>query len=153
MCVGLYAVLWLVGGYDPIASFRHAMANQVILAQETVRPYAPFAMLDPLDFLLGAGVIAAPILCWHLRRVRAAWTVHQMPTALTLIGLATILTIDLSGVLRGETARVWLFLQPLVVVPVALELSTLSRPWKLSLFALQWWILVCLKAEMIFVNP
>jgi hypothetical protein len=73
--------------------------------------------------------------------------------ALTLIGLATIATVDLSGLLRGETARVWLFLQPLMVVPVALELARLRWSWRLSIFALQWWILLCVKAKMSFIEP
>jgi hypothetical protein len=47
-----------------------------------------------------------------------------------------------------------MFLQPLLVVPVAIELSRFSwRRWRLSIFAQQWWILTCLKAKMSFVNP
>jgi len=153
VCIGLYVALWLAAGYDPIASFQHAMANQARLASITVRPYLTFALLDPFDFVLGAGVLAAPILFFRIRREGIAGKQLNRPIALTLIGIATILTIDASGLLRGEAARVWIFLQPLVVVPVALELATLRRPWRLSIFALQWLILVSLKAEMTFVNP
>jgi hypothetical protein len=73
--------------------------------------------------------------------------------ALTLIGLATILTIDFTGILRGETSRVWLFLQPLIVVPVAMELSRYRGRWRLALFSMQWLIVACLKAKMIFIRP
>jgi hypothetical protein len=61
--------------------------------------------------------------------------------------------VDVSGLLRGETARVWLFLQPLLIVPVAIEISRLRRPWRLAIFAMQWWIVVCIKAKMSFIEP
>jgi hypothetical protein len=153
VCTALHLVLWLASGYDPIASFRHAMSTQARFAADLKRPYAIFAMLDPYDFFLGAGIIALPILILHLQRLLERFDAKRTDTALTLIGLATILTVDLSGLLRGEVARVWLFLQPLVVVPVAGELSRLSWPWKLSIFALQWWIVVCLKTKISFVSP
>jgi len=153
VCAGLHAALWLASGYNPIASFGHAMSTQARFAADMKRPYAIFAMLDPYDFFLGAGIIALPILALHLQRLLTRFDAKRMDTALTLIGLGTILTVDLSGLLRGEVARVWLFLQRLLVVPVAGEISGLSWPWKLSIFALQWWIVACLKATMSFVNP
>jgi len=150
---GLNAVLWLASGYHPIASFRHAVSNQAIFAPGIKRSYALFAVIDPYDFFLGAGVIVLPILLFHLQRLLKQFDPTRTDMVLTLIGLGTILTVDLSGLLRGESARVWLFLQPLLVVPVAGELSRLSRPWKLSIFTLQWWIVVCLKTKISFVNP
>jgi len=153
VCTGLHAALWLASGYNPIASFRHALSTQARFAADMKRPYAIFALLDPYDFFLGAGIIALPILVLHLQRLLKRFDAKRTDTALTLIGLGTILTVDLSGLLRGEVARVWLFLQPLVVVPVAGELSRLSWPWRLSIFALQWWIVACLKAKMSFVSP
>jgi len=57
------------------------------------------------------------------------------------------------SLLRGETARGWLFLQPLVAIPAALALSTIPWPWRFSIIAVQWWILVCMKTKMYFVSP
>ena len=88
-----------------------------------------------------------------MRRQFRRWDGRGTDRALTLIALATVLTLDLSGLLRGETARVWLFAQPLLVVPVAIELTQAPWRWKLSIFALQWWILACLKAKMTFLEP
>ena len=144
---GLNVALWLGTGYHPYVTFRHAMATQALI---NWRPYYPFPLTDPYDFLLGAGIIALPILLVHLQRLRDTKPTN---TALTIIGLATIVTIDLSGLLRGEAARIWIFLLPLLAVPAALELARFSRPWRLSIFVLQWWIVVCLKAKMSFVNP
>ena len=153
VCAGLYAVLWLASGYNPGASFGHAISHQAVRAAHLNRPYGIYAALDPYDFFLGTGIIALPVLLFHLQRLLKHFDTKRTDTALTLIGLGTILTVDVSGLLRGEVARVWLFLQPLVAVPVALELSRLSWPWKLSIFTLQWWIVVCVKARMTFVVP
>ena len=46
-----------------------------------------------------------------------------------------------------------MFLQPLVIVPVALELARVGWRWRLSIFAMQWWILVLIKAKMSFIEP
>jgi hypothetical protein len=102
---------------------------------------------------LGTGIIAVPILWFHLRKPRTEFKADRDRTALTLISLATVLTVDLSGLLPGETARVWLFLQPLVVVPVAIELARARWPWRLSILTIQWWILVLIKAKMSFIEP
>jgi hypothetical protein len=145
-CASLYMALWATTGYNPLASFLHAAHNQTLLAQTVDRPYATFIVFDLYDFALGAGIMALPVLLFRLSNLPSDST-------LTWIGVASILTVDVSGLLRGETARVWLFLQPLIVVPVSVELSRLPWPWRLSVFAVQWWIVVCLKAKMWFVAP
>lgn len=152
VCAGLYTLLWATTGYNPFAAFRRALASQAIFAGNLKRPYGIFALLDPYDFFLGAGIIAIPILLFFLIRLRGQFDARKGETALTVIALATIATVDISGLLRGETARVWLFLQPLVIVPVALELSRVPWLWRLAIFAVQWGIVVCLKAKMLFVD-
>ena len=149
----LYAVLWLATGYNIFAAFGHALSMQKLIAQKLARPYPVLVFTDLYDFVLASGIIAVPILCFYLRTFRVTSLKDQKPIALTLIGLATILTVDISGLLRGETARVWLFLQPLIVIPVAIELARIRLSWRLALFAMQWWILVLVKAKMSFIEP
>jgi len=97
--------------------------------------------------------MALPLLAFCLYRAIRNWGGGKEEVALSLIGLATILTVDLTGVLRGETARVWLFLQPLLIVPAALELARFRGRWRTALFSMQWLILACLKAKMMFIRP
>lgn len=153
VCTGLYLALWGATGYNAFASLAHAIANQAQLGAAVNRGYFTFVVLDLYDFCLGAGIIAAPILFLHLSGMLKRFVAGRTDAALTLIGLATILTVDVSGLLRGETARVWLFLQPLLIVPVAMKISQLSRPWQLALLTMQWWIVVCIKAKMSFIEP
>jgi hypothetical protein len=147
----LHTILWLTTGYRAWASFHHALANQSELLKQIYRPYVPYVLTDPYDFALGAGILAAPMALIHV--FKSIKKLKQREAALTVIGMATILTVDLSGLLPGETARVWLFLQPLLIVPAAIELATVSWPWRFSIFTVQWWIVVCLKAKMAFVEP
>lgn len=145
----VYGVLWVAAGFNAIGGLQRSLAFQERYSVVLHRAYAPFVFLDMYDYFLGAGMIAFPILIFYLRR---QWDPQRRDFALTLIGLATVLTIDLSGLLRGETARVWLFAQPLLVVPVALEIVRLPWRWKVAIFGLQWFILVCLKAKMTFLD-
>ena len=150
---GGYGALWLATGYDPIASFFNALSYQAVYAALLNRSYAISALFDPYDFLLGAGILALPLVIFLLYRTVKNFDFAQDGTALTLIAVATIATIDLSGVLRGEASRVWLFLQPLLIVPAAIELSRQRGRWLLALISLQWLILTCLKAKMTFIRP
>jgi len=149
----VYGLLWAASGYDAVAALGHSLHAQQGVNEHLRRVYGVSLFADLYDFLLAAGIIAAPILWFHLRKMRPQFEEASEATALTLIGLATILTVDVSGLLRGETARVWLFLQPLVVVPVALELARVRWPWRITIFAMQWWLLVVIKAKMSFVEP
>jgi hypothetical protein len=153
VCTAAYLVLWLATGFNPIASFFHALAYQAAYSAYMYRPYLFTAIFDPYDFFLGAGILALPLILFQLRRIFRDFDPTQKKVALTLIGLATILTVDLTGMLRGEAARVWLFLQPLVVVPVAVELHRFRWRWRIAIFSMQWLIVVCLKAKMFFIVP
>jgi hypothetical protein len=150
---GIYAALWGATGYDPFASLRSALASQAVFAGYLHRSYIRCAIYDPYDFAMGAGFIAVVIIGLYLWRNARPFDGKRADVVLTLIGLATIFTVDFSGLLRAETARVWLFYQPLLVAPVALELAKLGRPSRLAVIAVQWWILVCLKASMAFIRP
>ena len=148
---GAQVILRASTGFDPVSSFRQALAYQKVYATLLHRAYLTFIFCDPYDLLLGAGILALPLVVAYLYRVARSFDFRRQEVGLSILGLATILTVDLSGVLRGEAARVWLFLQPLLLMPAALELSRFRGRWRASLFTMQWMILVCLKAKMLFL--
>jgi hypothetical protein len=152
-CCGLYLTLAVATGYNPLAAFLRALDNQAFLTARLPRPYAVFAVFDLYDFSLGAGMMVLPLLWFYVKGLLGQFKTGRADIALTLIGLITILVVDLSGLLRGETARVWMFLQPWLAIPAALAISTLPWTWRVAMFAMQWWILVCLKTKMYFVGP
>ncbi len=152
-CSVLYGLLWLLTGYNAPATFMRSLHNQTSHSASLARPYAIFVIHDLYDFALGAGFLAVLIVGIRFRPLLQQWKAGETSALLSLCGIATILTVDFTGLLRGETARVWLFLQPLIIIPAAIELARVAWPWRFGILAMQWWILVCLKAKMSFIEP
>ena len=146
----VYLLFFWCTGYDPLRSFQHAIQIQALQAVPLGRPWLDCVIRDPFDFLLGAGMLAAPLLILFVLRARSLGAREK---ALSLSALATILIIDLSGLLRAETARVWIFLLPFAIVPAALELMRFDTRRRALLFALQWGILLTLVVRLGFIDP
>ena len=151
MFVVLHGVLWLTTGYQPIQSFLHALSAQEVELVEIERPYAAAVVFDPYDFALGAGILPVLLLGLYLRRAHKAADEDRGGSVLALVGVLGILAVDLSGLVPGETSRVWLFLQPWVVLPAAMELRKWAPGPRNAVLFLQWGIVVVLKCTMIFM--
>ncbi|MDO8795597.1 MAG: hypothetical protein Q7J25_13365 [Vicinamibacterales bacterium] len=156
IALGVWCVLLLLlrttTGFRPLASFLHALAAHEAGAGGHGRPWLACVIFDPYDFVLGAGILALPltwVYCERIVRTGRDWTEEER---LSLIGLAVVGIVDLSGLLRAETARVWLFLQPLLLLPAGLALARLPAGGREGLVGLQWIILVVIKAKMQFIN-
>ncbi len=149
----LYLLLWAATGYNPVLAFLQALRVQGALAAKVDRPWFPCALLDPYDFFLGSGMVVVPLLFCFLRRSFEELDAGREDLVLSLLALASILTVDLSGLLRAETARVWLFLQPLVIVPAARELARFDARGRAAVFGVQWLVLVALKCSLSFIDP
>jgi hypothetical protein len=120
---GIYAVAWAATGYNPAAVLRSAMANQRQLEAVMDRPYPWTVPFDLLDFALGSGwvgiVLAGGYLWGQVRRREG----DGRGLRLTLLVGAQLVAVAVSGMLAVETARVWIFLLPLLMIPAGLELS------------------------------
>lgn len=150
---GLLLLFHLATEYRPVASFASALDTQARLADSHGRPWLACVLFDPYDFALGAGIMAAPLaLIFAGRTLRSVGPLTRAE-GLSLLGFATIAVVDVSGLLRAETARVWLFLQPFIVIPAALVLARWRTSDRAAFFALQWLIVVVLKTKMAFVIP
>ena len=68
-----------------------------------------------------------------------------------MIGFASILTVDLTGLLRAEAGRVWLFLQPWLVVPAGIELARQSFKDRLRILGIAWLLLVVIVTKLTFL--
>ncbi len=134
-----YGALWLATGYDPLRAFGAALANQAELAELWQRPWPRTVPWDLADFLLGAAWLPGLLAAIYLLR-----TGPQEPdrepdrrrlvlfVALQLVGVAA------TGLLRTETARVWLFLQPLLALAAALELRGWSPARRQAVYFCLW---------------
>jgi hypothetical protein len=153
ICLILQGMLSLITGFDPIQSFLRALGNQKVYAELFTRPYGPCLFFDLYDFALGAGFLAAPLAAFELRDSLVIKDRDSDSGALTMIGLASILVVDLTGLLRAETSRVWLFLQPFLIIPAARHLARFPGSVPMMLVVLQWIVLVTLKSRMTFLHP
>jgi len=150
--VVLYLALWFFTGFNPWHSFVHAVRAQNDLPAMRYRSWLDGLVFAPYDFFLGSGMLVVPLLLLFARRLATGFDWSRSDQVLSLIALATILIVDLSGLLRAETARVWLFLQPFVIVPASSELVRLGRG-RIAVFVLQWFIAAVLLCNMAFINP
>ena len=148
----LFGFLYAAFGYNHYAALRGSMAIQQNLAQVWGRPYHYTVFWDVYDFFLASGWLTLGILAAFLIRWKSglAEKSFRLP-ALAAAGLLSVLVVDLTGLLRGETARVWLFLQPLVIPLVGVELSAWRGPWRYYAWAVMLLILAVMRSRLNFI--
>lgn len=127
---GLLAGLagWYALGVDAAGVFRAGLgAHSAITGVASFRSYHVWVWLNLVEFAVFLGlplavlvVAAAP---GAFRALRAP-TGQTLPAYLLTAALVTLLLLDLSGTVRGETGRLWLFLAPWLAAgatPVVLD--------------------------------
>jgi hypothetical protein len=117
-CVLAYLILWAISGYDPIGTFRQGIANHKwqLTKYADDRPYPWTILFDLTDFALGGGWVI-PILA-----IAATLRERGPATRLFVLCLAQLVLVAVIALLQSETARVWNFMLPLVILPAAVEL-------------------------------
>ncbi len=133
-------------GYRPLAVFKTAVALQSGLLRSIPRPYPQTVLFDLTDLLLGSGWIAFVVLVFYISRHRRGPL--ERPTALVAAGLAQLIVVAVLGLLPGETARVWIFLLPFLMLPVGLELVRWKPAARMMVYASLWLITVTIAKNM-----
>lgn len=144
----VHIALWAFTSYEAIASFHASLDSQRHFASHLDRPWASVILTDPYDFFLGSGLMSLPILVLSVFPRAAESDAIKVDRAITWLAIVAIAIVDLSGLLRCETARVWLFLQPLVAVPVGIQLARWTPVDRSFVFALQALIVIILRCKM-----
>ncbi|MBC8105940.1 MAG: hypothetical protein H7Z14_05075 [Anaerolineae bacterium] len=137
--VAVYLALWLTTAYNPIATFFAALRNERALQAVFEIPHTyPHTMpSDVLDFFFGSAWVTLPVLqVWLMRR--KASTEHNL---LLLAGLFQIVLVTVAGLLRCETSRIWTFMQPLALIPIAAELARWSPRQRAAMYIAMWMLL------------
>ena len=169
----LYAVFWLFTRFNPIATFAAAWRNQHALLErfKSFRPYPSTVVFDLTDFALGAGWLLVPLAalgvarwaaprCWRATRGASASTsasaVTASPRELAMVVSLCIgipLLVAVLGLLQSETARVWNFMLPLLILPAALELSRWPGWARQVVYGSMLVILLLVARHMRFMGP
>jgi hypothetical protein len=148
-----WIVLALLTGYDPWASFRSAAEQHRTIAVAS-RSYGTWLAWNPYDFLLLLGpavlILAAASL---LGRSHEGWR----PAFRTLAWgwWALLLGLLVSGTVRGEVGRIWLFLMPFACVLAAGDAARRWSPrgfWCGLLLVLEIVLGLVLAANLVFVG-
>ena len=150
-CALAYVVLWLATHFDPISAFRTAISLQTALLAGLHRPYPGTIPFDLLDFALGSGWVPVVLAAFWLAARARNEPATTRATALAF--LATPFLVALTGLLQSETARVWIFLLPLLLLPASLELSRWPARWRLAAHATLVLVTIALYANMRFIDP
>jgi hypothetical protein len=119
----LHLLLLAAAGFDILSVFVHQVGEAQKFNVHAARPYGIWAVQNLVDFVVSVGpavvVVAAggAVLAFFRDGLRSP---------AFLFGAATVLTVaalDLAGINRGETHRLWIFLTAFVVVNAAVLLS------------------------------
>ena len=104
------------------------------------RNYWTWLVLHVYDMLMFAGWPLALLGLWGIWR--AMWRLRRRETlrlndVLSLSLLLTIIVLDISGITRAESARIWLFFVPLLLLSAVDVVAQFGKWWDTPLFAAQ----------------
>ena len=122
-CATALAFFWLVTGYNAVEAFHAAWINQHrLVSTDGARTWPRTIPFDLWDFALGSGWVIAPLAGFGLHR---AWrTVGWSDRFVRILALCVAMPLltALTGLLPLETARVWNFELPFLLLPAGFEL-------------------------------
>lgn len=146
-----YVALFEMAGFRPLLTVARTLKAHIYLVNALPRPYVVYLFYNFYEFFLGSGIVVMPLLVAYIRRASGRQMADD--TVFSYLGFLTIAMVDLTGLFRSEITRLWLFLQPLVVVPAGLELVRLSAAQRLAVYLMLWVNLIVIKANMWFIVP
>ncbi|HUU53902.1 MAG TPA: hypothetical protein VMY87_03190 [Armatimonadota bacterium] len=104
-----YLALYLLYGYHPVAVAVKALsAHRGVTAVEGARTYWKWVLMNPVECALFAGLPLMVAALWSWRALGDAQ--HCRLRAFLISWLVLFALLDVSGAVRGEVGRIWLFL-------------------------------------------
>lgn len=155
-----WAALALLAGYAPWASFRTAMQTHRGMAVLT-RGYLTWLLWNPYDLalLLGPPVLLLGLAALAVDRGPAEGAPRPASYRVALRGFwALLLLLWISGSVRGELGRIWLFFMPFACLFAADAIGaiegkgTTRRVWAPVALVLELGLGLALAASMVFVS-
>ena len=144
--VGLWA--WL--RYNVIATFNAGVANQAAFNANIARPYPQTALFDLLDYALGLGWMSALL---FLGASVTGRNTTERQRAWWWLAASQLFVVAVGAILAVETARVWIFMFPLVLPIVGRELERWSSRQHAIFYAIALITIVVIVQNMIFFSP
>lgn len=146
-----WIALALFAGYDPWTSFQAALGQHRAIAV-TSRTYGTWLVWNPYDFLLLLGPAVLALAAMALPgRSEARLPAHR---ALAWGWWGLLLLLIVSGSVRGEVGRIWLFLMPFACLLAAGEAVRRWGPrslWTGALLVLELALALTLAGNLVFI--
>jgi hypothetical protein len=154
--IAFYLLLWLITGFNPVATFREAIElqhktlanwhNSVGFPDRRLPGTIPW---DLYSFAIGTGWISfLLVLFFFLFPKKNGPSPHVVRIALLCIG--QLLFVAAAGLIQSETARVWIFMQPMLMLPIGLELARWPAGFRLTVYAALLLITAAVCQNMVF---
>lgn len=126
-----HAVMRLTLGYDLFANFAFAFADAYDYNDDGRRPYGVWVVRNLWDFAIGTGLAVAVLVAVGvfaaLRR-----GIARPAAVLAVSSVAVLAVLDLLGVNRGETIRLWIFLAVFWQITAAWMCARTTRLWPIA---------------------
>ncbi|GHJ46898.1 hypothetical protein Cs7R123_42400 [Catellatospora sp. TT07R-123] len=129
-----YGLLRVLVGYDLAANFAYVLADARGFNDDGHRPYQVWVVRNLWDFAIAAGLPTVLLVAAAVADAarRGLWRAG----AVLAVSAATVLVVlDLLGVNRGETVRLWIFLAVLWQLPAAWLCARTARLWPIAVVA------------------
>lgn len=149
-----YAVLYCITGFDPIRTFRVALNDQNQFVRQGIlqRPYPWTILFDLTDFALaGAWIIIIPLTLAAYAALRSRVTAP--PSWLILAMIAQPLIVAVTGLAQTETARLWNFMLPMILIPAAAQMARWRPSARALFYGAMLLLLLVLGQNMLFMGP
>jgi hypothetical protein len=119
-----HAAMRAIFRFDVLTTFRAIALEAARFNAESQRPFWTWVWQNPIDFLFGAGICQAVLLCVCAAAVATRPGLWQDPSsrriAALIVGIvASLVAVDLIGLNRGEVVRLWIFLACFAQIPAA----------------------------------
>lgn len=108
--VGVHILLYWLLGYRPVAVAQQAFgAHRDVTAIAAGRTYWTWVLMNPVEAAVFAGLPLVIAAAWSVRAIARDSALARVRACLAA-GLIVLVMLDLSGAVRGEVGRIWLFL-------------------------------------------
>jgi hypothetical protein len=153
-CALLLGIFWLLTGYNMVEAFRSAWVNQQrLVLTEGSRRWPRTIPFDLWDFALGTAWVLIPLAGFGLCRAWREPSWNDRLVRVMTCALALPLLTALTALLPLETARVWNFQLPLLLLPAGYELTHWSPGARWIAIACVWIGLATLMQNVWIVLP
>jgi hypothetical protein len=128
--LGLFVLAFLLFGINYPAILASALgAHREVTTQAFARTYSRWLGWNLFDFWMFLGAGLGLWMLWQMGEEIAALRRRQFSSLTPLLWAAvlTIAALDLSGVVRAEVGRIWMFLMPPAAVALGRYVASLER--------------------------